>query len=183
MDHYTRYTIELLKGCKKHNRGSQQAIYKLYYSFCMSICLRYAKSREDAVEIMNDGFMKIFKYIDNFDLKKPFKPWLRKVMINSAIDHLKKHNKIQQMESLEYELKKQAENEQLDSVSYEDLLEIIRKLPPAYRIVFNMRAIEGYKHEEIADHLGISIGTSKSNYAKARTKLQEYLANYFGVKQ
>lgn len=175
--------IKLLKGCKKGKRDSQKSLYKLFYSFSMSICLRYAKSREDAVEMMNDGFMNVFTYIHKFDLKKPFKPWLRRIMINSAIDHIKKQNNNPGMESLDTDIKIVIEDQNLDAISYEDLLLMIRKLPPSYAAVFNMKAIEGYKHEEVADILGISVGASKSNYAKARIKLQKYLANYFGVIQ
>ena len=183
MDPKNRDIIKLLNGCKKHKRDAQKALYLHFYSFCLGICMRYAKSKEDAVEIMNDGFMNVFTYIDKFDLDKPFEPWLRKVMINSAIDHFKKNNKIQQLESLEEGMRVPVEEEMLDSVSYDDLIGMIRKLPPAYGTVFNMKAIEGYKHEEVAEILGISVGASKSNYAKARAKLQEYLAIYFGVKQ
>lgn len=183
MDPENRNTKKLIKGCTKQHRESQKSLYKLYYSFCMSICMRYTKSREDAVEIMNDGFMNVFRYIDSFDLEKPFKPWLKRIMINSAIDHIKKNHKIKDMESLDTGMVLPVEEENLDSVSYEDLIEMIRKLPPAYATVFNMRAIEGYKHEEVAEILGISVGSSKSNYAKAKAKLQEYLAIYFGVKQ
>jgi len=173
----------ILKGCKKHKRDSQKFLYQHFYSYCMSICMRYAKTREDAVEIMNDGFMNVFTYIDKFDMNKPFTPWLRRIMVNCAIDHFKKNNSQQEMESINENIYMTVEDDELDSVSYEDLIVMIRKLPPAYGTVFNMRAIEGYKHEEVAQILGISVGTSKSNYAKAKNKLQEYLAEYFGVKQ
>ena len=182
MDPENRNIIKLIRGCRKHDRESQRSLYKLYYSYCMSICMQYSQSREDAVEILNDGFMSVFTYIDKFNTDRLFKPWLRKVMINSAIDHNKKHLNHQEMESLDPDMKLAVEETNLDSVSYDDLLEMIRKLPPAYGTVFNMRAIEGYKHEEVAELLGISVGTSKSNFAKAKAKLQEYLADYFGVK-
>lgn len=183
MDSSNRDIAKLIKGCIKQKRETQKALYKQFYSYSMSICLRYAKSREDATEIMNDGFFNVFKYISSFDLEKPFKYWLRKIMINSAIDHIKRNNKMQNMESLDTTTKVLVEESELDSVSYEDLIEMIRKLPPSYGTVFNLRAIEGYTHEEVAGILGISVGTSKSNYAKAKAKLQEYLAVYFGVKQ
>ena len=182
MDLNSSYLIQLLIDCRKSKREAQKALYQHFYSYCMSICMCYSKSREDAVEMMNDGFLNVFTYINKFDLNKPFKPWLRKIMVNSAIDHLKKYNRIQSMEDLENGMKVSAEAEQLDSMSYNDLIEITRKLPPAYRTVFILRAIEGYKHEEVAEMLGIQVGTSKSNYAKAVSKLQEYLSIYFEVK-
>jgi len=182
MDLNSQYIIQLLKDCRKSKREAQKALYQYFYGYCLGICMRYAKSREDAVEMMNDGFLNVFTYIRKFDLNRPFQPWLRKVMVNSAIDHLKKYSKIQSMENLENGMSVSAEAEQLDSVSYNDLIELIRRLPPSYRAVFSLRAIEGYKHEEVAEMLGIQVGTSKSNYAKAVLKLQEYLAMYFEVK-
>lgn len=181
MDREFRNIKNIIKQCKKNNRQAQKELYKLFYAYCMSICLRYAKSREDAVEIMNDGFINLFTYIQVFDVNKPLKPWLRKIMINAAIDHNKKYNKMQ-MTTIENNTEN-VTNKINDSVSYNDLIEIIRKLPNAYQMVFNLKAIEGYKHEEIAKMLGISDGTSKSNYAKAKQKLQTYLAVYFDVNQ
>jgi len=182
MDLNTRYIVQLIRDCRKSKREAQKALYQHFYSYSLGICMHYAKSREDAVEMMNDGFLNVFTYIGKFDLNKPFKPWLRKIMVNCAIDHLKRYNKMQNMESLENGMKVVSEAEQLDAVSYSDLIELIRKLPPAYRAVFSLRALEGYKHEEVAEMLDIQVGTSKSNYAKAVSKLQEYLAIYFEVK-
>ena len=143
--------------------------------------MRYANTREDAVEIMNDGFMKVFTYLKSFDLKKPFRPWLRRIMINASIDHFKRQSKHSVLVELGEASEKETSNEQLDSISYEEILDLVRELPPAYRAVFNLHAIEGYKHEEIAERLGISVGTSKSNYFKAKRKLQEHLNTFFEV--
>jgi RNA polymerase sigma-70 factor (ECF subfamily) len=183
MDQGNSDISSILRNCKKNNRLAQKELYRQFYSYSMSICMRYARSEEDAVEIMNDGFLNVFNYIHNFNLEKAFKPWLRKIMINSAIDHFKRNNKDYNVVALESEYEMPQHFEQNDSVSYEDLIGMIRKLPPAYGTVFNLHAIEGYKHEEIADILGISAGTSKSNYSKARSRLQQYLATYFGVRQ
>lgn len=102
-------------------------------------------------------------------------------MVNSAIDHLKKY-KTQDTESLESDMKIFSEAGQLDDMSYNDLISLVRKLPPSYRAVFSLHALEGYKHEEVAELLDINVGTSKSNYSKALMKLQDYLAVYFEVK-
>ena len=149
----------------------------------MSICLRYGETRDDAVEIMNDGYLKVFKYIKTFDSNQPFKPWIRRIMINSALDHVKKYQ--QKLEQLEIEagIREIVKESQLDTLNYEDLLNLIRKLPMAYRTVFNLYAIEGYKHEEIAEMLDINVGTSKSNYHKAKKKLQDLLKIYFEVEK
>lgn len=130
---------------------------------------------------MNDGFVKAFKYLKNFDMDKSFHPWLRRILINCSIDHFKKENKHLLQVELEEASGAESHETQLDLITYDEMLEVVRKLSPAYRTVFNLHAIEGYKHEEIAEKLGISVGTSKSNYAKAKKKLQEYMNMFFEV--
>ncbi len=172
----------LIKACKKNDRAAQKALYKMYFSYAMSIAMRYANYHEEAQEIMNDGFLKVFKHMNSFDESKDFKPWLRKILINVSIDHFKKmEKKIEEhWVGLEKEMYNVKSDEQ-DQLSYQEVLMLIRKLPPAYRTVFNLRAIEGYTHEEIATQLGISVGTSKSNYARAREKLKNALGALFIV--
>lgn len=172
---------KLLNACKKNKREAQKELYRRFYSYGLSICIRYAGTREEAVEIMNDGFLKVFRYIKKFDAERPFQPWLRRILINCSINHFKKQNKQVLQVELEEARNSSSQETQLDAISYQEMLELVRKLSPAYRTVFNLYAIEGYKHEEIARQLGISVGTSKSNYAKAKRKLQEYLNTFFEV--
>lgn len=172
-----------MNGCTKNKREAQKALYKEYYGYAMSICLRYATDVDHANKIMNDGFLKIFKNIKKFDLSRPFKPWLGKIMVNSAIDHYHKNKKSEQEQSLSSAKNIILDEDILDKISYEEILEVVRKLPSGYRTVFNLIAIEGFKHHEVAKKLGISEGTSKSNYHKAKQKLQKYLENYFGVER
>jgi len=174
-----RHIAQLLKNCKKNRRDAQKELYKMYYSYSMSICVRYANNKEDAVEILNDSFLKVFKYINTFDSNKPFKVWLRRILINSSIDHFKKNR--QGLNEVDIDEAKEASEMNAESIEYQELLLIVQKLPQAYRTVFNLKAIEGYTHEEIAELLGIAVGTSKSNYAKAKKQLQGYLNNYFEV--
>jgi RNA polymerase sigma factor (sigma-70 family) len=143
--------------------------------------MRYANSKEEAQEIMNDGFIKVFQYINRFDLKRSFRPWLKQLLVNCAVDYFHKYQKHQQQVGLEQGTNASVEDSVLDSISYSEMLELVRKLPPAYRTVFNLYAIEGFKHEEIARMLDISEGTSKSNYARAKEKLQKHLNHYFEV--
>jgi len=162
-------------------REHQKMLYKEFYGYAMSVCVMYSKDRDDAVEIMNDGFLKIFQFIEKFDLNRPFKPWLRRIMINASIDHARKNLKFQSHTDI---LKaKRVENEEtvITGITYDELLEVLKKLSPSYRMVFTLHAIEGYKHEEIGKMLGISEGTSKSNYAKARKRLQDLLSDFFEV--
>lgn len=150
----------------------------------MSVCLRYTKSNEDAVEIYNDSFLKIFKEIYHY---KPlyaneinsFKGWIRKIMIYTAIDYCRKNYK--QSFTADFETSviylPQIEENALDRLSHEEIIFAIQKLSPAYRTVFNLYIIDGFTHEEIAKQLDISIGTSKSNLFKARQQLQQILKN------
>lgn len=172
---------DLLKACIKNKRFAQKELYKMFYSYGMSICMRYTNSREDAVEIMNDGFMKVFTHLKKFDLSMPFQPWFRRILINCAIDHFKKENKHKHQQELDDMSEPAIEDTNIDTISYEEILDLIRLLSPTYQTVFNLHAIEGYKHEEIAAKLGISIGTSKSNYFKGKQKLQEHLKKFFEV--
>lgn len=139
----------------------------------MSVCLRYAGNKAEAQEILNDGFMKVFTNLKTFDRNKPFRWWLRRILINTAIDYFRRSPK--QVYSLDAEGAAEVAESQdiLAVISAEEILAIVQTLSPAYRMVFNLYAIEGYTHAEIAEKLGIHEGTSKSNYAKARAQLQK----------
>lgn len=167
----------LIEGCKQSNRASQLRLYEHFYSYGMGVCLRFCKSRDEALEIVNDGFLKAFTKIEQFDVEQAFKPWLRRIFINASIDYYRKYHKLQ--DTLEVAFIKEKEgstyNEALDNLAYEDLLLILQKLSPAYRLVFNLYVVESFTHQEIAEKLNISVGTSKSNLAKARKKIKSML--------
>ena len=150
-----------------------------YYSYGMSICMRYGQSREEAVEILNDGFMNIFSNIKKFDLTRPFKPWLRRILINASINRFRKEQKIQWGREPLQANDHEATEEILSGISYQEIITMVQKLSPAYRTVFNLYVIEGYKHEEIAEMLNISVGTSKSNLARAKQNLRDLLREFF----
>lgn len=171
----------LIKGCIKQDRASQKDLYKALYSYALGICMRYSDTKEEAQEIMNDGFMKVFQRIEKYDQQRPFQPWFSRILINTAIDHFTRKEKYGFEISLEDSFDRETGQTIEGDIAYDEMLEIIRKLPPQYRAVFNLRAIEGYQHDEIAEILGISIGTSKSNYARAKAKLQQYLNVYFEI--
>lgn len=166
---------QLIGGCIRKDRGSQKMLYKVFYGFSMGICLRYANNRDEASEVMNQGFFKVFTRIDTYDTTRPFKAWLGKIMTNVSIDYYRANLKMAYAEDLD-----KAENitdgELPDrKLNYEDLLAMVQRLPNAYRTVFNLYAIEGYTHEEIGEMLDISSGTSKSNLHKARQKLKQMI--------
>ncbi len=148
----------------------------------MAICDRYAGNQDDALEVLNDGFLKVFREIHHYspaysDVVSSFKGWLRKIMVYTSIDHFRKNQKHQvltQLENVVYQVPI-AGDDALDKISYEEIIRSVQLLSPGYRTVFNLFIIEGWSHEEIATHLGISTGTSKSNLSKARRQLQKIL--------
>lgn len=172
---------QLIGGCIRKDRGSQKMLYKAFYGFSMGICLRYANNREEAAEVMNQGFFKVFTRIDTYDTTRPFKAWLGKIMTNVSIDYYRANLKMAYAEDLD-KAENLTDGELPDrKLNYEDLLAMIQKLPNAYRTVFNLYAIEGYTHEEIGEMLDISSGTSKSNLHKARQKLKQMILEADGV--
>jgi len=171
-----------VEACALNNRGSQKVLYSSFYGYAMAICDRYTNKQEDAVEILNDGFLKVFREIHHYhpayaDVVSSFKGWLRKIMVYTAIDHFRKNHKHQmvtQLDNVVYQVATVSEDA-VDKLSYEEVIRAIQDLSPGYRTVFNLFVIEGLSHDEIATQLGISVGTSKSNLSKARRQLQKIL--------
>ena len=147
-----------------------------YYSYAMGVCLRYSRSTDEAVEILNDGFIKIFSKLSLYSRGLSFKGWLRKIMINSAIDYFRRNERHYQSLDISHVQDESLSENALDKLSAEEIISLIQRLPPSYRMVFNLYAIEGYHHEEIANQLNITVGTSKSNLAIARNKLKKMLS-------
>ncbi|MEZ5044402.1 MAG: RNA polymerase sigma factor [Saprospiraceae bacterium] len=171
----------LLQGCREKRRSSQKKLYELFYGYGMNICLRYAKNQTEAQEMLNDGFLRIFTNIDQFDSDFPFKGWLRKVLVNAAIDYHRKHKRYQ-LTTLSADISQMVEQRQDEPIigPEEDVLSVLQKLPPAYQMVFNLYVMEGFKHHEIAEKLNISVGASKSNLSRAKEKLRILLLNKQG---
>ena len=171
-----------LKACGLNSRESQKIIYVSFYGYAMAICDRYTGSQEDAVEILNDGFLKVFREVHHYspayaDVIGSFKGWLRKIMVYTAIDHFRKrqkHQVVTQLDNVVYEMSS-IQEDALEKISYEEIIRAVQLLSPGYRAVFNLFVIEGWSHEEIGEKLGISSGTSKSNLSKARRQLQKIL--------
>lgn len=166
----------IIDGCMEQDRHSQELLYKKLYGFAMKICLRYADNRYEASEVLNEGFFKAYTNIEKYDTNWPFKTWLSKIMYNASIDYYRTNLKWSQFVGLEKSEKKMNEAAVEHKLDYEDLLSMIQSLPPAYRTVFNLYAVDGYSHEEIAEMTGISASTSRSNLYKARLKLQQMLS-------
>jgi RNA polymerase sigma factor (sigma-70 family) len=165
----------LLRGCLKGEREAQRKLYRLFYGYAMSICLRYSKNAEEARDVLNDGFLKVFTKLKLYDPGKPFKGWVRRIMINTALDNYRHNLKHYHLVDLEAAEPEADAYDVLQQINYEYLISLIQSLSPAYRTVFNLYAIDGLTHEEVAETLGISAGTSKSNLAKARAHLRAAL--------
>jgi len=173
---------DIISGCAKLHRESQKKFYTHFYGYAMSICMRYVQTDEDAMEITNDGFLKIFRELSSFvaryeDVEASLKGWMKKIMVNTAIDHFRKNHKYQMNVAIEDNLYHLADygEDSIDKLSYDELLNIIQKLSPVYRAVFNLYIIDGFKHEEISKRLKISVGTSKSNLSKAKLNIQKMI--------
>jgi RNA polymerase sigma factor (sigma-70 family) len=172
----TDKTEELLYASVKGNRQSQELLYKQYYGFAMSVCLRYVQNKEEALEIVNDSFMKIFIKGEGYNSSFPFKAWFKRIIVNTALDFYRNNKKFYFHENLEnaYETAS-TESSVLAQLNYEELLGFVQKLPPSYKMVFNLYVIDGFSHEEISQKLNISVGTSKSNLSRAREILRQML--------
>lgn len=171
----------LIHECIAPVRDSQKRFYNHFYGYGLTICLRYLPHREDAVEAMNDSFLKIFRDLKSFVprgglIEDSLKAWIRRIFINTSIDHLRRIQK-NQTETLDDSSGNEPSLEETatDALGYKELIEYIGKLSPAYRMVFNLYVMDDYSHEQIAEMLGISVGTSKSNLSKAKMNLRKMI--------
>lgn len=165
----------LIQGCILGDKNSQKALYKHFYGYAMSICLRYSKNSDEASEVLNDGFLKVFTKIDKYDSNRSFKGWVRKIMINTALDNYRHNLKYYHTYNIETGESSPVTENILSELAYQDIVALVQNLSPGYRTVFNLYVVDGYTHEEIAEILEISIGTSKSNLSKARENLRNML--------
>jgi RNA polymerase sigma factor (sigma-70 family) len=185
--------LHIIQGCVQANRGSQKLFYQLYYGYAGSICMRYCSNPDDAAEITNDGFLKIFRSLDSFnpkysDIEASLKGWMKRIIVNTAIDHFRKnrqHLMVAEIFDDHFNIADETETS-IDRMTCKEILAVIQKLSPVYRMVFNLFVIDGYKHEEIAQQLKISVGASKSNLSKARMNIKKMLQqtdiNYYEQK-
>lgn len=165
----------LINGCLNEERWAQKELYESFYGRMMGICLRYSNNSEDARDILNEGFVKVFRYLNRYKVGTSLECWIRRIMINTSIDYYRKEmrHRTDDIENAQHKIAEEANAE--SSFSAKEILAVIQELPPCYRAVFNLYAIEGYSHKEVADALGITESTSRSNLVKARAKLKELL--------
>ncbi|MBL7983677.1 MAG: RNA polymerase sigma factor [Flavobacteriales bacterium] len=175
----------IIDGCLAGERRSQQRVYELFYGKMMAVCLRYTKNHDQAKDILQDGFIKVFRSMEKFNREGSFEGWIRRIMVNTAIDYFRRAKNAYLLlgeersiedfgEDEEDTLEDEAPEEVLD-LKPADVINAMQKLTPAYRTVFNLYVFEEMTHKEIAELLGINIGTSKSNLAKAKHNLKNLL--------
>lgn len=170
--------IDVLDGCRKKRPSAQKRLFEQFYGLAMGICLRYAADKTEAEEMLNDGFMKVFDKLAYYDPEQSFEAWFRTVMVRTSIDYYRKHHKKIAFIDVEDAYNVSQSDNVIEQLSADDIMELVQKLPPAYRAVFSLYVVDGYSHNEIAELLNINPGTSRSNLAKARMKLQEWVTNY-----
>ena len=185
-----KFLDEIITGCLDNNQRDQKIFYERYYAYSLKIVFRYIYRYDKAVDTVNDGFVKIFRKLHTFHCDQASKiefimmGWMKTIMINTAIDRLRKDDFLPEIgltnEGSWIEDRSSASDQAL---LYEDLIKEIKKLPPAYRVVFNMYVIDGFSHQEIADRLGIAVGSSKSNLSKARGILQSFIKQAEQIKR
>jgi RNA polymerase sigma-70 factor (ECF subfamily) len=169
---------ELIRGCLKRDRSAQKHLYEMYSSKMYGICYRYVKDAMEAEDILVTAFMKVFDKIEQFKSEGSFEGWIRRIIVNESLTHLRRNKSMYLETDLEHAEREPDYDQLSDHLEAEDLLNIIQELPAGYRIVFNMYAVDGYSHKEIADHLGISENTSKSQLSRARVYLQKKLMQH-----
>ena len=172
---------DIVKKCVKGDRKAQQELYKIFYSKMMGVCYRYTNNAEDAKDILQDGFVKVYTNLKKYNFEGSLEGWIRRIMVNTAIDYFRKHKNVYLVNDDEGYILEHSKVESSDSIysqfGEKEIMDAIQSLSPGYKTVFNLNVIEGYQHKEIAKKLNISEGTSKSNLAKAKHNLKKILKN------
>lgn len=178
----TQYKIdELMEGCKAGKRKMQEALYQQTASKMLVVCMRYAKDRMEAEDVLQLGYIKIFQKIIEYRGDGSFEGWMRRIMVNTAIESYRKNLRTLNVVPIEDAYEQPATGFDFSRLAMQDLLKVIQKLSDGYRMVFNMYVIEGYSHKEIAGILGISEGASKSQLSRARAILKEEILKMEGI--
>lgn len=176
---------KIIKGCLAGDRRDHELLYRRYAPKLYTVCLQYSGNDEDARDILQEGFIKIFENLGHYKHEGSFEGWIRRIIVNTALERFRNMHSLYRVDDIDSITEPEAEPDNEDYAGLEavDLLFIIRELPPKYRMVFNLYAIEGYSHREISKMLNISEGTSKSNLSRARVILQRRVGSYTGLKK
>lgn len=169
---------DLINGCIKGDRRMQEELYGRFSPRMYAVCLRYAGNTEEAEDILQEGFIKVFKKLDSFRSEGSFEGWVRRIFVNTAIEHFRRKRYLMPVTEKEENTIEGKFTSVLDELGAKDIMALVQELSPGYRTVFNMYVVEGYTHKEIADMLGISEGTSKSQLSRAKVILQDMVRTY-----
>jgi RNA polymerase sigma-70 factor (ECF subfamily) len=169
---------DLIHGCMEGNRRMQEELYRRFSPRMYAVCLRYASNAEEAEDVLQEGFIKVFKKLGSFRGDGSFEGWVRRVFVNTAIEQFRRKRYLLPVTEKEENTIEGKYFSVLDELAEKDILALVRELSPGYRTVFNMYVVEGYTHKEIADILGISEGTSKSQLSRAKVILQDMVKKF-----
>ncbi|MFN7312996.1 MAG: RNA polymerase sigma factor [Bacteroidota bacterium] len=172
---------DMIDGCISGKRSSQKMLYERYASKMLGVCMRYAKDRAEAEDMMQEGFIKVFHNISRFKNEGSFEGWVRRIMVFTAINFFKHRSRKFQEDLDQEDYDAVYHDDIIDKISAKEIIALVQQLPEGYRMIFNLYAVEGYTHKEISDMLGIAVGTSKSQYARARMVMQQLLAKHFQI--
>jgi RNA polymerase sigma-70 factor (ECF subfamily) len=172
---------ELILGCEKGNSKSQELLYRQYYGYAMTICLSYSGSRDEASEILNEAFFKVFNKIHTYKKGSSFKAWLRRTVVNTAIDYFRANKKFMFNVEMNEAITEETDSDIVNDITAQEIFDLLQRLPEKYRITFNLFELEGYSHEEISEILNIPVGTSRSNLARAKQRLRELVTQHYNM--
>ena len=170
---------KIIYGCREGDPRAQKELYEMFKTKMFGICLRYANDYDDAQDILQDSFLKVYEKVGQFKFKGSFEGWIRKIIVNTALERFRTKYQMVNINDNIKEVDRKASNDILADISVKELIKFVQELSPRYRMVFNLYAVEGYTHKEISNMLGISEGTSKSNLSRARAILQEKINKFY----
>ena len=167
-------------ACIQGNKSAQRELFKKHFGYSKSICQRYTCCQQDAEEVLNEGFLKVFKNLERYDRSQPFKPWLRTILVNTAISHIRKNRKYMDHEAgYDDFFESSIDDDIISDISADEIMEVIGQLKPIYKTVFLLNVVDGYSLKEIADLLRINAATVRSHFSRARIQLQALLAGQY----
>lgn len=174
---------KIIKDCKKNRPDAQKILYEHFSGKMFGVCLQYSKDYTEAEDVLQDGFVKVFTKISQFNFNGSFEGWVRRIMVNCALERYRKQNLLYPVSDIQDYDHKLAYDDVMGEISSKELLGLVQELSPQYKMVFNLYAIEGFSHQEIGEKLSISVGTSKSNLSRARVILQDKVKSLYSERK
>nr|WP_293836517.1 RNA polymerase sigma factor [uncultured Arsenicibacter sp.] len=167
--------LSVIIACRENSAQAQRVLFKQYFGYAKSICLRYSSTVEEAEEVLNEGFLKVFQHIQQYDTNQPFKAWLRTILVNTAISYYRKFHKFDPHIGLDNVPDVPFDDDVVSYITADEILALVQELPPAWRTVFNLHVIDGYSLREVADLLPANEATVRSHFLRARQRLQQLI--------